>query len=239
MSNHAPTSYASHHETQTFNELLAEQLRSTPWVVASLAIHVVIAIVLSFMSTTERVKDELIAINATADVEPEKIDPEKEEPEPTPEEITPDETPVETPAVVDFNDDPVERDMQIDDDSDAKGETDDDSLIDTNNTNEMVIGIGSGPGAFGRGTGGDRNRGRRGSGWRVSRSRSSAAWSGCPSTSLPTDVGTPTGSCPAETRTRGRCATARAARCTTSESPASLSSRTWAPATRIAKVSTR
>ena len=68
MSHYAPMSYAAHCETQTFNDLLVEQLKSTPWVVASLAFHVAIAIILSFMGTIGRQIEEIPVIHAQAAV---------------------------------------------------------------------------------------------------------------------------------------------------------------------------
>lgn len=162
--------YHHHYESATFNDLLVEQLRNTPWLLISLAVHVVIAVILSFITSVEPKKAEVKPFEVS---EPETLENEMEEEkvEEETEEIEPEEEPTEEPVIKDTE---ISDHNETDDNEEweeSKGEEDNlsDKPFDSNNAND-AIGLGGGAGgAFGRRRGGRRNLRALGGGGKTQR----------------------------------------------------------------------
>ena len=154
--------YSSRVQDVSFNDLLVEQLRATPWLVLSFAIHVVIAIVLLYIGTSDIRQEQLAEFTAAAEMQDEiPVDPLEDDPVPV--EVAPDSPQVDDHSPIDIDDKPTETNTESEWDEEADA---DDSLdkqdFEADNKNKAVIGIGGGaPGAFGRGRGGDGNHGRK------------------------------------------------------------------------------
>ncbi len=158
MNYDAPSTYGSNYETQTFNDVLVEQLRNTPWLMLSVGVHVIIAIILNFMGTTEPQPVMETVLHVAADHTPEALDPLEEVADPKdiedPKEPT-NEQPMPTEV---FAEEP-EIDSQVEFDEPVNGDTLNDQPINSDSLYKSDIGLGGGPGAFGRGSGGDRTAG--------------------------------------------------------------------------------
>jgi hypothetical protein len=149
----------------TFNDILVEQLRSTPWLLISLAAHVVIALILSFIGSSGHIKQEVKPLEVAAaenlqdELEQEKVLDETDD-------INPEDTVTE---------DPVQSDTEIsdrhetpDDEKFQETKGDEDQLsnkpFDSTQSN-ITIGIGGGAaGAFGDGRGGKHGLRKEGGG---------------------------------------------------------------------------
>ena len=147
-----------HHDDATFGDLVVEQVRNAPWLLISLAIHVLIAIVLNFISTTPVQRDK--AKEHTTSLETIQEEPlEMPEVEEETEEINPEEEVTEEPVVKDTE---ISDHNETDNDQDYEeslGEEDQisDKPFDGTQTND-AIGLGGGAGgAFGGRRGGRRN----------------------------------------------------------------------------------
>ena len=148
----------SGHQSSNFNDLLVEQLKRTPWLLYSGAIHAVIAIILHFFSSSTGsappVKPLQVAAAEQKQDELEEVKTEEET-----EEIKPEEEVTEQP---------VEKDTEIADHNEtdnneeweeSKGEEDQisDKPFDGTQSND-AIGLGGGAGgAFGGRRGGKKN----------------------------------------------------------------------------------
>lgn len=158
MNYEAPTSYAAHYETQTFNDVLVEQLRNTPWLMLSVGVHVIVAIILNFMGTSSRPPAMEAALRVTDNKPVEKLEP--LEPVEDPKDIEDPKEPTEEPPVPteDFQEKP-EIAAESEWDEPVDGQTENDQPIDNFSPNKSTIGLGSSSGAFGRGRGGDNTGG--------------------------------------------------------------------------------
>ena len=162
--------YSHHqHESATFNDILVEQLRNTPWLLFSVAIHVVIAIILHMFSVTNDAAGEVKPFQVS---EPDTLENEmEEEVEEETEEIQPEEEPTEEPVIKDTE---ISDHNETDDNEEweeSKGEEDalSDKPFDGTQTND-AIGLGGGAGsAFGRRRGGKRNLRAMGGGGKTQR----------------------------------------------------------------------
>ncbi|HMS17016.1 MAG TPA: terpene cyclase/mutase family protein [Planctomycetota bacterium] len=156
------------HDNPSFNDLMVEQLKNAPWLLISLAIHILIAIILHFISAggTQSVGVKPLEIQA-----PETLQEELplEEVEEETEEVKPDEEVTEEPVVkdtevADHNETDNEEEFE-----ESKGEEDalSDKPFDGTQTND-AMGLGGGAGgAFGGRRGGSRNLKAGGGGGRT------------------------------------------------------------------------
>lgn len=161
-----PVYTSAYAESANFNDMLVDQLRRTPWFLVSLGVHVLIAIVLNFISTNPtRTQVQAPLQVAPPDVaqdeldEPDVIKPDTEEieqPEDTTDEVVVKDTEisdhVETPDDKEFEESLGDEDLKSDKPFDAM-------------SNNDAIGLGGGGGgAFGRGRGGRNNLTTKGGG---------------------------------------------------------------------------
>ncbi|MAG55867.1 MAG: hypothetical protein CMJ83_06215 [Planctomycetes bacterium] len=173
MSNDGYVNYESgyhHHESATFNDILVEQLRNTPWLLISLAIHVVIALILLYISTDsiDRQKVNPFEVSAQDTLEDEMIEEEVEE---ETEEIKPEEEVTEEPVIKDTEISDHNETDNNEEWEESKGEEDQisDKPFDGTQTND-AIGLGGGAGgAFGGRRGGRRNLRALGGGGKTQR----------------------------------------------------------------------
>ena len=153
-----------HHEDGAFRDIVVEQVRNAPWLLISLAIHVLIAIVLNFMSTTPNAAEQVREHQASLEVlqqEPVDIPEVKDEIN----EINPLEV---------VTDEPVVKDTEISDHTETDNDREhEESLSDQKNfsdkpfdmSNAMdTIGIGGGGGGAFPGRGGNDNLKKNGGG---------------------------------------------------------------------------
>ncbi|NRA96175.1 MAG: terpene cyclase/mutase family protein, partial [Planctomycetes bacterium] len=161
--------YGHHHEAATFNDILVEQLRSVPWLMISVAVHVVIAIILNLFSSIGGEDDEDSSFNVSEDATLENEM--EEEVEEETEEIKPEEEPTEEPVIKDTE---ISDHNETDDNEEweeSKGDEDNlsDKPFDGTQTND-AIGLGGGAGGrFGRNRGGKRNLRAMGGGGKTQR----------------------------------------------------------------------
>ncbi|MCA9322617.1 MAG: terpene cyclase/mutase family protein, partial [Planctomycetes bacterium] len=155
--------YRQQFEGESFNDILVEQLRRTPWLLISAAIHgLVILILMLFVRDPEEVEEKKMAEMAMDEELPEEEEEEIEEPEeeePEPEEL------VEDPVEVDEEVDDHDEDDTNEEFEEIKGEEDfiSDADFDSQSNND-AIGLGGGAGGKFGGRRGGRKRARRGRG---------------------------------------------------------------------------
>ncbi len=148
-----------HHEDASFNDLMVEQIRNTPWLLISIVIHVLLALVLNLLSVEGISKDQVKPIEASTDPDQNLEDPETEEQEEEVEELEPEEEITEEPVIKDteisdHNESDTEEEFEED-----KGAEDalNDKPFDADQAND-AIGIGGGGGnPFGSRRGGKKN----------------------------------------------------------------------------------
>ncbi len=146
-------------EQPTFNDLLVAQLRNTPWLLISILIHGLIAMILSFFSNTDAAAKKEVIITSQA---PMIEDKPLEEPPPVEEEteeIKPEEEVTEEPVVKDTEISDHNETDNNEEYEESKGEEDQisDKPFDGVSTNDAV-GLGGGAGgSFGGRRGGRRN----------------------------------------------------------------------------------
>ncbi|MAB90905.1 MAG: hypothetical protein CMJ90_15845 [Planctomycetes bacterium] len=158
MNYDASMTYAPNYETQTFHDVLVEQLRNTPWLMLSVGIHVVIAIVLNFMGAAAGQPVMETVFKVVAEQAPAPLDPipEVEDPKDIEDPKDPtDEQPVPTEV---FAEDPM-IDAESEFDEPVDGDTLNDQPIDNHTVNNSTVGLGSSSGSFGDGRGGGRTAG--------------------------------------------------------------------------------
>ena len=167
MSQQEYQGYHSAHEEASFNDVLMEQIRNTPWLIISVVVHVVLGLILNALSTDSTGKTEVRPIEASADSLDQLEEPETEEVEEETEELEPEEEITEEPVIKDTE---ISDHNETDNDEEfeeSKGEEDalNDKPFDANQAND-AIGIGGGGGsAFGGRRGGRRNLRARGGGF--------------------------------------------------------------------------
>ena len=106
---------------ESFADALSEQIRNTPWILLSLVIHVVLAMVLNLLSTEAPRRAVIMPLEASAAAEEDSEPVPEDEPEKKDEIRDDAESNVEEDAPVDVNDDPPELDTE-DPFDDTKGE---------------------------------------------------------------------------------------------------------------------
>lgn len=156
------TPYDAHRPSPSFDAVLIDQLRRTPWMLYSGAIHAIIAILLHFMSSTLPQSRPILGITVAAAEAPETLDalkPPEEiaEPEPvTDDRHDPEYTPVDTEI-----DAPAESDDELPDQTDrGDPEASADAPFESSGGNTSV-GVGGGAASdWGNGPGGNRRGGR-------------------------------------------------------------------------------
>ncbi len=155
--------YRQQFESESFNDILVEQLRRTPWLLISLAIHgVIIVLLMAFADNEKPPEEQNMAEMAFDEPPPEEEEEEIEEPEeeePEPEEVV--EDPVEVEEEVDDHDE----DDTNEEFEEIKGEEDfiSDANFDAKGNND-AIGLGGGAGGKFGGRRGGRRHARRGRG---------------------------------------------------------------------------
>ena len=155
--------YRQQFEGESFNDVLVEQLRRTPWILISGAIHGVVIIILTFFIKPPVEADDQdqaqMEMEEEIPEEEEEIEEEPPEEEPEPEEL------VEDPVEVDEETDDHDEDETNEDYEETKGEEDfiSDKPFDSKNNND-AIGLGGGAGGSYGGRRGGRKRARRGRG---------------------------------------------------------------------------
>lgn len=147
-----------HHESSSFNDLMVEQLRKTPWMLYSVLVHAVIAIILSMFSSTPKPKQEVRPMEVAA---PEILEEVEELPEvlEETEEIKPEEEVTEEPVIKDTEISDHNETDNNEEWEESKGEEDmiSDKPFDGTQSND-AIGLGGGAGgSFGGRRGGKRN----------------------------------------------------------------------------------
>jgi len=133
---------------ETFQDVMADHLRSAPWYLISLGVHALIALILATVTTAsaEKQKDEVVAIQQPEQIN--EIEEQKEElVEPIPE--------VEPQPVLEDND-IVEKDTE--EFTEMEDDTQLDSALDGDAFND-VLGVGGGAGHYGRRGGGRKSLG--------------------------------------------------------------------------------
>ena len=155
--------YRQQFEGESFNDILVEQLRRTPWLLISAAIHGLVILILTlFVRDKEAPPENNMAETALDQELPEEEEEELEEPEeeePEPEEL------VEDPVEVDEEVDDHDEDETNEEFEETKGE--EDFIADTDfdsKSNNDAIGLGGGAGGKFGGRRGGRRRARRGRG---------------------------------------------------------------------------
>ncbi|MCB9833025.1 MAG: hypothetical protein H6807_11180 [Planctomycetes bacterium] len=158
--------YRQQFEGESFNDILVEQLRRTPWLLISAAVHVLIGIlILAFTGgkPDKKVEEQAkMEMDDTPPVEEEIIEEPPPEEEPEPEEL------VEDPVEVDEETDDHDEDDTNEDYEETKGEEDfiSDKPMDSRSNND-AIGLGGGAGGSYGGRRGGRKHARRGRGARA------------------------------------------------------------------------
>jgi hypothetical protein len=142
---------------ETFQEIMAEQLRHAPWLMLSIGLHLVVGLLLWLMPHDSKVLDDRSLLMAP----PDKVDEIVEEP-PPPEEPEPEETEVE-PVLQDTEVTEVEEVTETFDEFDQK-----ESAFDSNQWNSAV-GLGGGAGGKWGGRGGGRKKLGAGAGKQTAR----------------------------------------------------------------------
>lgn len=142
-------------QEQSFQEIMAEQLKHAPWLLLSIVIHGIV-ILIFLMMPTEYIQPEEQVISMKPEKEEEKIE-EIEEPEEEPEE----EEPEEEPELVDTE--VVETEVTETSEEQFEEETSVESAFDSNQWN-TALGLGGGAAGKFKGRGGGRRRLGRGGG---------------------------------------------------------------------------
>ena len=155
--------YRQQFEGETFNDILVEQLRRTPWVLISAAVHLLVFVILMMFIKDDQDANALdtaeMALDDQIPEEEEEMEEEPEEEEPEPEEL------VEDPVEVDEEVDDHDEDETNEEYEETKGEEDfiSDKPFDAKSNND-AIGLGGGAGGSFGGRRGGRKRARRGRG---------------------------------------------------------------------------
>jgi hypothetical protein len=150
---------------ESFNDLMVDVMKGTPWVILSALLHLVIGLILFLFSGDEKKKSPPPQAQAQLDdeiiEEEEEEEEEPEEEEPEPEEV------VEDPVEVDEETDEHDEDETNEEYEEVRGEEDEvnDKPMDSSSNND-AIGLGGGAGGKFGGRRGGRKRARRGRGRR-------------------------------------------------------------------------
>jgi hypothetical protein len=146
---HAPRIWE---QEQSFQEIMADQLRHAPWIAISLAVHAIVIGILFMIKLEPNLKKNEIVLQQQRQEQVEQIEEEpEEEPEEPEEEVEP-EPVLQDAEVSDHNEDDTEEFNEMEE-SDQTA----DSAFDSDAFNDM-IGIGGGAGGKFGGRGGGRRR---------------------------------------------------------------------------------
>ncbi|MEZ6197384.1 MAG: prenyltransferase/squalene oxidase repeat-containing protein [Planctomycetota bacterium] len=157
--------YRQQFEGESFNDLMVDVMKGTPWVILSVLLHGVLGLILWLFSGNEEPKKVPPQAEARLDDEPieeeEEEEEEPEEEEPEPEEL------VEDPVEVDEEVDDHDEDETNEEYEEVRGEEDEinDKPMDASSNND-AIGLGGGAGGKFGGRRGGRKRARKGRGRR-------------------------------------------------------------------------
>ena len=231
--------FEHHYQENTFNAVLTEQLKKTPWLLISFIIHAIILLILSQFQVSGQEEQDVVPFNVSDN---ETMMEEEEMPivEEETEEINPEEEVTEEPVVKDTEISDHNETDNNEEWEESKGEEDQisDKPFDGTQTNDAIGLGGGGGGAFGGRRGGKRNLRAAGGGGRTQKAvEEGLEW--LMSTSRPTAPGTVTTSWSMAIPPADRSVTARASRCTTPACPGSPCSLSSAPATPTARDPTR
>ena len=160
--------FEHHYQENTFNAVLTEQLKKTPWLLISFIIHAIILLILSQFSVYGNEQQDVVPFNVSDNettMEEEEMPIVEEETE----EIDPEEEVTEEPVVKDTEISDHNETDNNEEWEESKGEEDQisDKPFDGTQTNDAIGLGGGGGGAFGGRRGGKRNLRAAGGGGRT------------------------------------------------------------------------